>query len=117
MRTVSQAQQGLDIWGSFTPHQQINSSSWRELFGAGKLLETFGPILSGTVVPIYLDSQVAVVALGGTIPTYPNKVFGGSKTLELQDLVSWIHDSAEYFHHALNLDTSTYPRVMCSHLG
>ena len=60
---------------------------------------------------------MAVVALGGTIPTYPNKVFGGSKTLELQDLVSWIHDSAEYFHHVLNLDTSTYPRVMCSHLG
>jgi hypothetical protein len=58
-------------------------------------------ILSGTVVPgIYLDNQVAVMALGGTIPNYCHKIFGGSKreTLELQDLVllqvSWISDSA-----------------------
>ena len=46
------------MWGSFTLHQQSKSSSWRELFGAGKLLETFGPILAGTMVPIYLDSLV-----------------------------------------------------------
>jgi len=81
VRTVYQAQQGLDIWGSFTPHQLIKSSSWRELFGAGKHLETFGPILSGTVVSIHLDSQVAVVALGGTIPTYPNKFSEARKLL------------------------------------
>ena len=37
------------------------------------------------MVPIYLDSQVAVMALGGSIPIYPHKNFGGSKTLELQD--------------------------------
>ena len=67
--------------------KQSKSSSWRELFGAGKLLETFGPILAGTMVPIYLDSQVAVMALGGTIPTYPHKKNWGSKTL-----VSWIYD-------------------------
>jgi len=76
------------VWGSFTLHQQSKSSSWRELFGVGKLLETFGPILAGTMNPIYLDNQEAVIALGGTIPTYPHKKFGGSKTLELQDLVS-----------------------------
>jgi hypothetical protein len=35
--TISQAQQGLDIWGPFTPEQCLKSSSWRELFGAGKL--------------------------------------------------------------------------------
>ena len=108
--TVSQAQQGLDVWGSFTLHQQSKSSSWRELFGAGKLLETFGPILSGTTVPIYLDSQVAVMALGGTIPTYPHKIFGGSKTLELQDLVSWIYDSAE--QHNFGIQAMWIPRTL-----
>jgi hypothetical protein len=39
-----------------------SASSWRELIGAGKLLEKFGPILSGTMVPIYLDSQVAAMS-------------------------------------------------------
>ena len=96
--TVSQAQQGLDVWGSFTMEQRIKSSSWRELFGAGKLFQIFGPLLSGTTVPIYLDSQVAVMALGGDIPLYPHKIFGGSKTLELQDLVSWIYDVAEEYN-------------------
>ena len=96
--SVSQAQQGLDVWGSFTIEQRTKSSSWRELFGSGKLLQTFGPLLSGTTVPLYLDSQVAVMALGGDIPIYPCKIFGGSKTMELQDLVSWIHDITEQYN-------------------
>ena len=80
--SVSQAQQGLDVWGSFMMEQRTKSSSWRELFGSGKLLQTFGPLLSGTMVPLYLDSQVAVMALGGDIPIYSFKIFGGSKTME-----------------------------------
>ena len=78
--------------------QRTKSSSWRELFGSGKLLQTFGPLLSGTMVPLYLDSQVAVMALGGDIPIYPFKIFGGSKTMELQDLVSWIYDILEQYN-------------------
>ena len=70
----------------------------RELFGSGKLFQTFGPLLTGTTVPLYLDSQVAVMALGGDIPIYPGKIFGGSKTLELQDLVSWIYDITERYN-------------------
>jgi hypothetical protein len=93
--SVSQAQQGLDVRGSFMMEQRTKSSSWRELFGSGKLLQTFGPLLSGTTVPLYLDSQVAVMALGGDIPSYPCKIFGSSKILELQDLVSWIYDITE----------------------
>ena len=77
--------------------QRTKTSSWSELFGSGKLLQTFGPLLSGTMVPLYLDSQVAVMALGGdhSIPLYPCKIFGSSKILELQDLVSWIYDITE----------------------
>ena len=100
--TISQAQQGLDIWGPFTPEQCLKSSSWRELFGAGKLFETFGSILTGTVVPIYLDSQVAVMNLGGTLPQYPLKVFGGSKKEDLQELVVWIYNLSEQYIYNLS---------------
>ena len=95
--TVNQAQQGLDVCGSFSLEQSMRSSTWRELYGTGKLLETFGPILSGITVPVYLDSQVSVMVLGGSLPTYPNKVFGGSKKEDLQQLVSWIFDLAEKY--------------------
>lgn len=95
--TVNQAQQGLDVWGAFSLEQSLRSSSWRELYGTGKLFETFGPILSGITVPVYLDSQVAVMVLGGQLPMYPHKVFGGSKKEDLQKLVSWIYDLAEKY--------------------
>lgn len=108
--SISQAQQGIDVWGSFTDEQRQKSSSWRELYGAAKLLQKFGPILSGTTCPIYLDSQVAVMALGGDIPQYPNKIFGGSKTLELQDLASWIYDMAE--EHNYGIRATWVPRSL-----
>ena len=95
--TVNQAQQGLDVWGAFSLEQSLKSSSWRELYGTGKLFEIFGPILSGVTVPVYLDSQVAVMVLGGQLPKYPHKVFGGSKKEDLQKLVSWIYDLAEKY--------------------
>ena len=62
------------------------------------------------MVPIYLDSQVAVMVLGGSIPIYPHKNFGGSKTLELQDLVSWIYDSAE--QHNFGIRAIWIPRTL-----
>jgi hypothetical protein len=100
--TMSQAQQGLDIWGSFTPEQCIKSSSWRELYGTGKLFEIFGSILTGTIVPIYLDSQVAVMNLGGSLPQYPDKIFGGSKKDDLQELVVWIYNLAEIYNFGIH---------------
>ena len=93
--TCTQLQQGLDVWGAFTPAQSRKSSTWRELFGAGKIFEIFGSLLSGCTVPLYLDSQVAVMNLGGELPSlYPGKVFGGSKKEDLQKLVVWIFDIA-----------------------
>ena len=50
------------------------------------------------------------MALGGTIPIYPHKNFGGSKTLELQDLVSWIYDSAE--QHNFGIQAMWIPRTL-----
>ena len=96
-----------------TSHQQSKSSSWTKLFSAGKLLKTFGPILSGTMVPIYLDSQVAVMALGGTIPTLTNlspQKKWRLKIFELQDLVFWIYDSAE--EHNFGIRAMWIPRTL-----
>jgi hypothetical protein len=85
--TTDQLKQGIDVWGIFTPEQSRKSSSWRELYASAELLEIVGSLLSGCMVPLYLDSQVAVMALGGDIPQYPGKIFGGSKKEELQELV------------------------------
>ena len=57
----------------------------------------FSMYYSGIIVPVYLDSQVAVMVLGGQLPKYPHKVFGGSKKEDLQQLVSWIYDLAEKY--------------------
>ena len=93
--TTDQLKQGIDVWGTFTPEQSQKSSSWRELYASAELLEIVGSLLSGCMVPLYLDSQVAVMALGGDIPQYPGKIFGGSKKEELQELVIRIFDITE----------------------
>ena len=54
-----------------------------------------GSLLSGCIVPLYLDSQVAVMNLAGDIPQYPGNVFGGSKKEEIQDLVIHIFNLTE----------------------
>jgi hypothetical protein len=66
--TTDQLKQGIDIWGTFTLEQSRKSSSWRELYASTELLEVVGSLLSGCIVPLYLDSQVAVMILGGEIP-------------------------------------------------
>jgi hypothetical protein len=93
--TTDQLQQGIDIWGTFTLEQSRKSSSWRELYASVELLEVVGSLLSGCIVPLYLDSQVAVMILGGEIPQYPRNFFGGSKKEELQELVIRIFDLTE----------------------
>jgi hypothetical protein len=66
--TTDQLKQGIDVWGIFTPEQSRKSSSWREFYASAGLLEIVGSLLSGCMVPLYLDSQVAVMVLGGDIP-------------------------------------------------
>jgi hypothetical protein len=90
--TTDQLKQGIDILGTFTPEQSRKSSFWREFYASSELLEVVGSLLSGCIVPLYLDSQVAVMILGGDIPQYPRKNFGGSKKEELQELVIRIFD-------------------------
>jgi hypothetical protein len=93
--TTEQLRQGIDIWGTFTLDQSRKSSSWRELYASAELLEVVGSLLSGCIVPLYLDSLVAVMILGGDIPQYPGKFFGGSKKEELQELAIRIFDLTE----------------------
>jgi hypothetical protein len=93
--TTEQLRQGIDIWGTFTLDQSRKSSSWRELYASAELLEVVGSLLSGCIVPLYLDSQVTVMILGGDIPQYPGKFFGGSKKEELQELAIRIFNLTE----------------------
>ena len=93
--TTNQLRQAIDIWGTFTLDQSRKSSSWRELYASAELLEVVGSLLTGCIVPLYLDSQVAVMNLGGDIPQYPGNFFGGSKKEELQELVIRIFDLTE----------------------
>ncbi len=93
--TTEQLRQGIDIWGTFTLDQSRKSSSWRELYASAELLEVVGSLLSGCIVPLYLDSQVAVMILGGDIPQYPGKFFGGAKKEEIQELAIRIFDLTE----------------------
>ena len=79
----------------FTLEQCRKSRSWRELYVSAELLEMVGSLLSGCIVPLYLDSQVAVMNLAGDIPQYPGNVFGGSKKEEIQDLVNQIFNLTE----------------------
>ena len=65
--TTDQLKQGTDIWGTFTIEQSQKSSSWRELYSSVELLEVVVSLLPGCIVPLYLDSQVAVMNLGGDI--------------------------------------------------
>ena len=93
--TADQLKQGIDIWGTFTLEQSRKSSSWRELYSSAELLEVVGSLLSGCMVPLYLDSQVVIMTLGGDIPQYPGEIFGGSKKENLQELVIRIFNLTE----------------------
>jgi len=73
--TTVQLKQGVDIWGTFTLEQSRKSSSWRQLYTSAELLEMVGSLLSGCIVPLYLDSQVAVMILGGDIPSVSGNFF------------------------------------------
>ena len=93
--TTDQLKQGIDIWGTFTIEQSQKSSSWRGRYASVELLEVVGSLLPGCIVPLYLDSQVAVMNLGVDIPQYPGKIFGGSKKEDLQELVIRIFNLVE----------------------
>jgi len=100
--TTDQLKQGIDIWGTFTSEQSRKSSSWRELYTSAELLEIVGSLLSGCIVPLYLDSQVSVMNLGGDIPQYPGNFFGGSKKEDLQELVVRIFNLTEQYNFGIH---------------
>jgi hypothetical protein len=101
---VRAARKGIEVAGAFTAWQAAKSSSWRELFGAARLLEALGPLLEGSRVHLRLDSQVATGALGGSVPEKAERdewqkglSRGGSRVEELQELVLEICDVCTRF--------------------
>ena len=118
--TTDQLRQGIDIWGIFTLDQSRKSSSWRELYASTELQEVVGSLLSGCIVPLYLDSQVEVMNLGGDIPQYPGNFFGGSKKEKLQELVIRIFDLTEKHNfgiHPIWIPREQNERVIPTHIS
>ena len=60
------------------------------------------------MVPLYLDSQVVIMTLGGDIPQYPGEIFGGSKKENLQELVIRIFNLTE--QHNFGIHPTWIPR-------
>ena len=95
---VTLARNGIEIYGAFTPLQAVQSSTWRELLGALRLLQSLQPILAAGTFAFHLDNQAAVYMLGGVTPLHPDKIFGGSSKPHLQRLVIQILDLAAEFN-------------------
>ena len=85
---------GIEIFGIFAPGEGEKSSTWRELKGAMEAVALLGVLIAGLCVHLRLDSQAAVMILGGSVPRYPNSWFGGSRKPELQTLAITLHDMA-----------------------
>jgi hypothetical protein len=87
-------QTGFDVYGAFTPSQAAKSSTWREMYGALRLLQALATLLRGGTYSLHFDNQGAVYLLGGVVRDHPDKIFGGSRKPELQQLVVSILDLA-----------------------
>lgn len=91
-------QDGIEVFGRFTPEQRDKSSTWRELFTVLMFCRTLGPLLKGGRYRIQLDNAAAVCGLGGKIPLgkdkeFSLKVHGGSKKPDIQALIIEILDT------------------------
>ena len=107
---VTLACNGIEIYGAFTPFQAAQSSTWRELLGALRLIQSLLPILSGGTFAFHLDNQAAVFMLGGVTPLHPDKIFGGSSKPTLQRLVVQILDLAA--SHNITIRAIWVPRAL-----
>ena len=90
-----QGRLGIEVFGAFRQWECIMSSTWRELTGALRAVRALGTLLRGLCIELKLDSQSAVMILGGVIPRWADKVFGGSSKAELQVLAVELFDLVE----------------------
>ena len=90
-----QGRRGIEVFGAFEEWQRTKSSTWRELTGALGAVRSLGTLLRGLCIELKLDSQAAVMILGGVVPQWADKIFGGSSKAELQALAIELFDLTE----------------------
>ena len=84
--------QGIKVCGKFSIAEALDSSNARELLATFYSLRTLIIFLQDLRLDHHMDNLGAVQALGGIIPGQPHRIFGGSNTPRIQDLVIQIDD-------------------------
>jgi len=92
---IRQGRRGIEVFGAFEEWERPKSSTWRELTGALRAVRALGTLLRGLCIELKLDSQSSVMILGGVVPMWADKVFGGSSKKELQALSIELFDLVE----------------------
>jgi hypothetical protein len=83
---------GIRICGVFSLEEAAESSNVRELLATSYSFRAFLPFLQGLSLDHYMDNLGAVQALGGLVPSDPDRIYGGSNTPRIQELVISIDD-------------------------
>ena len=77
----------VDFRGELTPEQQGRSSTWREAWAVCEFMEFAAPVLEGCRVRLNLDNTGVVFGLGGLVPGFEGKVYGGSRRPDIHALL------------------------------
>lgn len=83
---------GVEFRGDFTAEQQVQSSTWREGWAVYKLLGCYAEMLQGCTLRLFIDNLSLAFGLGGVVPGFEERAYGGSRTLEVQRIITKIHD-------------------------
>jgi hypothetical protein len=103
---------GLRVCGKFTIAEMSECSNVRELLANLYTLQTLSGFLTNMRVDRRLDNAGAVQALGGIIPSCPNRIFGGSSQARIQSLVVATDDFCLF--HNIDCHTIWVPRSLNS---
>jgi hypothetical protein len=83
----------VDFRGELSPAQQARSSTWREAWAVCEFVEFAAPVLEGCRVRLNLDNTGVVFGLGGVVPGFEEKAYGGSKRPDIHTLLVRIFDA------------------------
>ena len=90
---IGRLRTAVDFRGELSLEQQSRSSTWREAWAVCEFLEFAAPMLEGCRVRLNLDNSCLVFGLGGVVPGFEEKAYGGSKRADIQRLLVRIFDT------------------------
>lgn len=93
LSVISNMHSAMDFRGELTADQQRRSSTWREAWAVCKFVEFAAPVLEGCRMRIQIDNSGLVFGLGGVVPGFEVKAYGGSKKVDIHELIVRICDA------------------------